>query len=161
MNQGEKEQDYEGSIVVKNRDIPVLANLKYIMVEIQYIEERRLWEYTRVTNITQHLSGMPHGSGNGQKTEDAIIRMMDIEQEHAQKCQEYVSQIKAAKRIINSIQTQSMRTFVNMRYVMGISDVEIRRQIGMSKRGFYRARDAVETAPSMADVRWPEKYILQ
>ena len=48
-----------------------------------------------------------------------------------------------------------------MRYVMQISDAEIRRELNMSRRGFERAKKCVETAPSMAAVKWQERYIVR
>ena len=53
-----------------------------------------------------------------------------------------------------------MRTFVVMKYVMDVSDSEIRRELNMTKHGFYRARKCVEEASCMAAVKWQERYIL-
>lgn len=53
-----------------------------------------------------------------------------------------------------------MRTFVMMKYVMDVPDVKIRQELNMTWRGFDRARRAVEDAPSMAAVKWQERYIV-
>ena len=160
MEQERELDNYDTASPIRNRDIKTLTNVKYIMAEIQRIEERCEWQRARQNNITQHLSGMPHGSGGNKGLDDAFSVLWEVEKEHEEKCREYASQIRAAKRIMNSIPTQSMRTFVDMRYVMGVSDVDIRKELGMSKRGFYRAREAIEQARTMAEVRWPEKFIL-
>ena len=48
-------------VKVKNKDIPLLANIFNIMQDIRQIEERREWQAGRLYNITQHLTGMPGG----------------------------------------------------------------------------------------------------
>lgn len=54
-----------------------------------------------------------------------------------------------------------MRTFVLMRYAWDIPDTEIRAEMNLTRRGFDRARRAVETAEDMAHVKWVDRYILE
>ena len=52
-----------GPVKIRNRDIPLLADIFTIMQDIRQIEERREWQKGRMFNITQHLTGMPGGGG--------------------------------------------------------------------------------------------------
>ena len=50
-------------VVIRNRDIPVLADVLAIMQDVRMTEEQKAWQRDRLTNITPHLTGMPGGGG--------------------------------------------------------------------------------------------------
>jgi hypothetical protein len=147
-------------VQVQNKDIPLLSDVLCIMQDVRGIEMRREWQKDRMYNITQHLSGMPGGSGGPKGLDDSFSKLSELETEHEQRCKDYTRQLKRAERILNSIESQSMRTFVMMKYVMDTPDTEIRRELNMSRRGFERARKCIESAPNMSLVKWKERYIL-
>ena len=145
---------------IQNRDIPPLADVLSIMQEITRLEQLESWERDRMVHITQTLTGMPRG-GQARGLDDTMATLDEIAREHRGRCQDYAKQLRRAQRILNEIESQSMRAFVLMRYVMSLSDTEIRRELNMSRRGFERARKSVETAPCMASVKWQERYIVR
>lgn len=144
---------------IQNKDIPLLSDVLSIMQEITRLEQLESWERDRMVHITQNLTGMP-GGGTPRGLDDAVAALDEITREHKEQCRAYARQLRRAQRILNGIESQSMRTFVLLRYVMHISDAEIRRELNMSRRGLERARSCVESAPSMADVKWKERFIL-
>ena len=146
-------------VEIRNKDIPLLADIFCIMQDIKQLEQRREWQQDRMFNITQHLTGMP-GGGSPRGLDEAFALLSEIDDEHKQRCKEYTRQLRRAQKILNNIESRSMRTFVVMKYVMDVSDSEIRRELNMTKHGFYRARKCVEEAPCMAAVKWQERYIL-
>ena len=158
--QGLTAEKEHGPIVVCNRDIPLLSEILYIMQDISQIEKRRDWQRDRMTNITQYLSGMPGGGGLPKGLDDAFALLSEIDEEHEARCKEYVRQLKMAQKILNGIESRTMRTFVVMKYVMDVPDVKIRQELNMTWRGFDRARRAVEGATCMAAVKWHERYIV-
>lgn len=147
-------------IEVRNRDIPALSEVLYIMQDVCQIERRREWQHDRMTHITQRLTGMPGGGALPKGFDDALSLLSEIDDEHEKLCKAYVRQLRRAQRILNGIQSLTMRTFVLMKYVMDVPDAEIRNELNMTRRGFDRARRAVEDAPSMASVKWQERYII-
>lgn len=147
-------------VVIRNRDIPLLADVFYIMQEICQIEQRRDWQRDRMLNITQHLSGMPGGGGVPKGLDEAFTLLSELDEEHEQHCKEYVEQLRTAQAILNGIGSQSMRTFVIMKYVMNVSDSHIRHELNMTRTGFNRARRCIESAECMASVVWRERYVL-
>ena len=147
-------------VVIRNRDIPLLADVFYIMQEICQIERRRDWQRDRMLNITQHLSGMPGGGGVPKGLDEAFSLLSELDEEHEQRCKDYVRQLKAAQKILNSIECQSMRTFVVMKYVMNVPDSQIRQELNMTRTGFNRARRCIESAERMTAVVWRERYVL-
>ena len=148
------------SVKVRNRDIPLLSDMPCLMQEIRQIEQRREWQRDRMYNITQHITGMP-GSGNrGGGLDESFSLLSEIDAEHECKCREYVSQLRKVQRILYGIESRSMRTFVTLKYIKNLPDAEIRRELGMTRRGFDRARHCIESAPCMAAVKWQERYVL-
>ena len=159
QNRGLEECGVDG-IPVNNVDIPLLADVLCIMQDIYQIEQRREWQQDRMFNITQHLTGMPHGGGSPKGFDGAIALLSELDEEHEQRCKDYVRQLKKAQKILNNIESRSMRTFVMMKYIMNAPDVEIRKELNMTRRGFERARRCIESAPCMAAVKWRERYIV-
>lgn len=149
------------NVMVRNRDIPLLADIVRIMREIVCIEERREWQRERMLHITRHLTGMPPAKGMAKGFEDVMAMLSELDGEHEAKCREYVRMMKRAQRILNGIDSGTMRTFVLLRYVMDAADVDIQREMNMTRRGFERARRAVEDAQEMAAVKWTERYFVQ
>lgn len=147
-------------IEVCNRDIPLLSEILYIMQDVCQIEQRRDWQHDRMYNITQHLTGMPRGGGLPNGLDETFAMLSEIDEEHEARCKEYVRQLRRAEKILNSIESRTMRTFVVMKYIMDVPDVNIREELNMTRRGFDRALRAIEGAPSMAAVKWKERYIV-
>ena len=158
----------EAAAVVCNRDIPVLQDVLPVMQLVNRTEELRGWQRGRAEKITANLTGMPRGGdalGDLPKpvrpTEDGVVAALDeLDRKQAGECREYACRLRAAQRILNGIESLTMRAFVMMKYVMGLRDGEIRQQLNMTRRGFERARQSVEDAPDMASVKWRERYIV-
>lgn len=159
--QGSKQNGKQKPVVVRNRDIPLLADVVYIMQDICAIERHREWQKERMYNITQHLSGMPGQKGMANGLDAAFALLSEIEEEHEEKCKEYVRQLKQAQDILNGIESRSMRSFVTMKYIMDVPDVEIREELNMTKWSFNKAKQSIEQADCMASVVWHERFILR
>ena len=144
---------------VSNRDIPTLTEVLSIMQAVGEIEQRRGWQRDRMSHITQTISGMPVG-GSPKGLDAALAALDELDREQREECLLYVRQLRKAQAILNGIENLNMRTFVVMRYVMGCSDAEVRRELNLGRRGFERARRCVENARSMAAVKWQERFIL-
>ncbi len=153
----EKEQR---PIKVRNKDIPLLSEILYIMQDVCMVEQRRDWQHDRMTNITQHLTGMPGGGGLPKGYDDALAILSEIDEEHGRQCKEYARELRRAEKIMNGIESRTMRTFVLMKYVWNVPDEKIRQELNMTRRGFDRARRAIEDAQNMAAVKWQERFII-
>ena len=146
---------------VKNRDIPVLADVLSLMQEVRQIEQRRGWQHERMNRMTQSITGMPGGGGLPQGLDSAFAALDEIDREQGEKCREYARQLRRAQRILDGIVSQSMRSFVVMKYVMGCSNAEIMQELNMTRRGLERARRSIESAGCMAEVQWQERYVVE
>ena len=145
---------------VRNRDIPLLADVLSIMQLTVKTEERRTWQRDRMYSLSQHLSGMPGSGRLPTGLDEAFARLSELDEEHGRYVKEYARKMRKAQDILNGIQSASMRAFVLLKYVLDIPDTEIREELNMTKYGFEQARKCVEEAPNMESVVWREKYIL-
>lgn len=142
---------------MRNRDIPLMREILYIMQEICQIEKLQEWQRDRMLNVTQHLSFTPGGKGLPKGIEDAFAILSGLETEHEAKCAEYGRKLKEAEEILNGIENLEMRTFVLMKYVMDVPDTQIRRDLNMSEWAFNQAKKCIEEAGSMKEVVWRGK----
>lgn len=149
----------EAAAVVCNRDIPLLQEVLPVMQLVERTEELREWQRGRAVKITANLTGMPRG-GDALGLDGVLAALDELDRNQADECREYACRLRAAQRILNSIESLTMRAFVMMKYVMGVQDGEIRKELNMTRWGFERARQSVEDAPDMASVKWKERYIL-
>ena len=146
--------------VIRNRDIPLLADILCVMQEVALIEQRREWQRERMDNISAHLTGMPGGGSAPTGLDDAFAKLSEIDAEHEKQCREYAGKMKTAEKLLNGIPTEEMKTFVLMKYVFDLPDAEIREKLNMTRRSFEKAKQAVEDAPDMRSVRWQPKYAI-
>ena len=147
-------------VKINNRDIPVLRDVLAVMQSVNRTEQLREWQRARMVKITASLTGMP-GGGERKGLDDAVSLLDELGRDQIRECREYGQHLRRAQHVLNAIESRSMRAFVMMRYVIGVPDAEIRRELGMTRRGFDRAVRAVHDAPDMASVKWQERYILE
>lgn len=148
-------------VVIRNRDIPILADVLPTMQLVNQTEQQLDWQHDRMLSISQHISGMPGGGGLPKGLDDVFAMLEEAGEAHESQLRQYVHELRTAERILNGIESQTMRAFVVMKYVMDVPDAEIRRDLNMSEWGFNRTRKAVEDAENMACVLWRERYILE
>lgn len=146
-------------VKIRNRDIPPLREVLSVMQSIYQTEQLHEWQHERMVKITASLSGMPGGGGR-KGLDDALSVLDELGRDQIRECQEYARSLRRAQQILNGIENQDMRAFVLMKYVMSVSDAEIRRKLGMTRRSFDRAARAIQDAPDMASVEWQERYVL-
>lgn len=145
---------------IKNKDIPLLSRVFYVMQDVCSLENRREWQRERLFSSTQHISGMPRG-GSLPSGFDSIFAVIDgINEEHKEKLVAYTRELKMAEKIINSIPSRTMRTFVTMMYIDNIPAVVVQRELNMTRRGFDNARNAVEQSADMESVVWRERFFM-
>lgn len=155
------EQAAQKPRIIKNRDIPLLARVLYVMQDVCSLEKRREWQRERLFSITQNLTGMPNGKGMPSGFDAAFAAIDGINEEHQEQIAAYTRELKAAEKIINSIPSRTMRTFVIMLYVENMPAATVQRELNMTRRGFENARNAIEQAQDMASVVWRERYYVE
>lgn len=145
---------------VRNQDIPLLTQIFYILKEAESVERRGEWTYERLFNITRRMTGMPIGGGNAQGMDGTLAEVEELNRIYGDRLQECVKALKDAERILNGIESQTMRTFVQMYYIDDISKAEIMRELNMTEWKFNKARENIENAENMKKVVWKEKFCI-
>lgn len=157
---GENEAKKGNEQVIRNKDIQTLADILSLMQLVTTTEQQLDWQHERMLSLSQHLTGMPGGGVLPKGLDDALAALEEAGEAHKEKITQYMHELREAKKVLDGIESRTMLAFVVMKYVMGIADTEIRRELNMTEWGFARARKSVEEANSMAEVIWREKYIL-
>lgn len=145
---------------VRNQDIPLLTQIFYILKEAESVERRGEWTYERLYNITRRMTGMPIGGGNAPGMDGTLAEVEELNRIYGDRLQECVKALKDAERILNGIESQTMRTFVQMYYIDDISKAEIMRELNMTEWKFNKARENIENAENMKKVVWKEKFCI-
>lgn len=145
---------------VRNQDIPLLTQIFYILKEAESVERRGEWTYERLFNITRRMTGMPIGGGNAPGMDGTLAEVEELNRIYGDRLQECVKELKDAERILNGIESQTMRTFVQMYYIDDISKAEIMRELNMTEWKFNKARENIENAENMKKVVWKEKFCI-
>lgn len=156
-----KEQAAQKPRTIKNRDILLLSRVLCTMRDISSLERRRVWQRERLFSVTQNITGMPGGEGPAKGFDEIYAAIDGLNEEQQTKLLAYTRELGEAERIINGIQSRSMRTFVMMMYVDAIPPDKVREELNMTEWGFRKARDSVERAPDMQSVVWQERYVLE
>lgn len=150
-------------IRVKNRDIIALSGIHALMQECVSLEKRAQFSKDMMYSLTRRITGMPGAKGGTPKGfESAYANMDEIYMTSSEKLNEYYRELKRMEPIINAIPSEKMRAFVIMMYVDELPFETVKTELNMTRRGFERARTAVEEAENMREAarRWKEKFIF-
>lgn len=145
---------------VRNRDIPKLTAVLYTMQDVQTTERRRMWMQDRLFSVTQRITGMPGGHGEPTGYEANFAAICEMEERYDAELTGYMEQLKEAERVLNGIENQKARTFVEMKYLMGFGRKAILNELNLKRWQYERMSEAVEQAGSMGDVVWEERYLV-
>lgn len=151
----------EGTKTIRNRDIILLSQIRYMIQDVSMTEQKRQWMQDRLFAMSQHITGMPGGGSQPAGLEEPLAAIGELEEKYAKECREYLRDLNRAEQILNHIKSRSLRTFVMMRYVFGIGNNEIMKRLNVKRRRFEQACKAIEQAPDMEHVVWSERFALK
>jgi hypothetical protein len=146
--------------VVRNKDIPILAQVLSTMQLVCSLEGRCQWQRDRLYNITRWITGMPRSKSPPQGLDAAFAAIDDTNAAHGKQIAQYLHELKVAERIVNGIESRTMRAFVVLMYIEGLPPEQVREELNLTEWGFRRARESIEQAEDMKSVVWREKYII-
>lgn len=159
MGQNEKQGQRE-PIPIRNRDIPLLSRVLYVMQAVSSTEQKRMWLQDRLWNMTQRITGMPGGPGEPKGLEAPFAAIGETEERYEQECAEYMAELKRAEEILNAIPSDTMRVFVTMRYLLDMSRKEIMARLNLKRWRYEEMCMCIEQAEDMKSVVWKERYTI-
>lgn len=148
-------------ISIRNADIKILMDLVPIRQELKRLEEQCSFRRDTMFSISAHLSGMPKAKGTTHGIDDMLARLSETETRYRETMEDYLEAEKAAERVLNSIESVQMRSFVAMAYMQNKAKREIMDALMLTEHGYRKAREAIESAECMRDVVWREKYYCE
>ncbi|MBR6839386.1 MAG: DUF1492 domain-containing protein, partial [Oscillospiraceae bacterium] len=104
--------------------------------------------------MTQKITGMPGGHSGPSGLDARFAAISEIEEKYEAECGEYIRELKEAEAILNAIPSRTMRTFVTMKYVMGMSRKEIMSRLNMRRWQYDKLCESIEQAQDMVHVEW-------
>lgn len=143
---------------VRNGDIPAMSKVRYYMAQIESLEERTSWQRLRLKRTTQQFSTAPGGGGSKRGMDEGIAQIAELESKHEMLLKAYSRQVKKAEAALCHIESEQLRAMVRLLYMDGLPDSMVQGHLKMSRHTFEKARRAVEEAPSMAEVKWKDRY---
>lgn len=143
--------------IVRNRDIAILEQVKYVMQELYMAQERLDWQRAQMFKITSRYGGIGGGRGAPKGLETAVAALEECNERYLALCVRYRDELKAADAVLDGIHSRSMRAFVEMKYMYKKPNRDIMEALGMTDYAFRSAREAVERAVDMAHVKWTWK----
>ena len=141
----------------RNKDLELLEGIFDTLNETVSLEKRSEWTYDRLYSITRRMTGMPIGGGNAPGMDGTLAEVEELCQIYGDKLKQSLSLLKKAERVLNGIEHQRMRVFVQMFYIDNVPKAEIMREMNMSEYVFNKCRDRIEQAENMRKAVWPER----
>lgn len=107
-----------------------LSQLYYLNREIEE-QQRRLQELEEsATSCTAHITGMPHGSGVGDKIGKYAAEIADMRGLLDLNLKKCFYELNRLNRYISSVEDSQMRMILSLRYINGLSWRQIAWSIG-------------------------------
>lgn len=143
---------------VRNRDIPKLAEVLAVMQSVNMAEQNAMWQQDRMFGTSQRITGMPGGKGVPKGLDAAFAALELAQKRQHREINGYLAKLRAAEKIINGIESATMRAFVEMMYVHCLPPDEVRKELNMTQWEFRSARKSIEDAEDMRSVEWHERF---
>jgi hypothetical protein len=141
----------------KNRDAELMEGIFDLMNETVSVEKRSEWTYERMFSITRKMTGMPGGGGNAPGMDGMLAEVEELNGFYGEKLKRCLAMLRKAERVLNGIENQRMRTFVQMVYIDRAAKGKVMKDMEMSEYMFEKCVERIEVAESMRKVKWPER----
>lgn len=125
----------------RGRQILLSYRKLWRLVEVKRERLRALME--SATRITPQLSGdRVSGGGAGRRTEEIVVRRVDLERQLESSIMELEAMSARIERAVNAVPDLDQRTLLEMRYLSGASWPRIRAFLAIAEATSYRLQRA-------------------
>ena len=142
---------------VRNKDIPLLTQIFYIMQDIRSLQHRSEFNDEQLYSTTKRLTGMPGGGGLPHGFDSILVELEEVNREYGEKIAKYVKDLRKAEKILNGITDNRLYTFVRLVYVDQVAQAEAIRDMELTEYQFNKIRKNIEDAEDMQKAVWVEK----
>lgn len=114
-----------------------LNRMRYLIAYEQRLRFDRLKKLSQVTKITSTITGMPHGSGNGNKVQDGAIALAEVEDAYREVINELGTLRKELTVLIPSLDNPDDIGVMRLRYIDGWKLSDIPEAVNLSDRAMF------------------------
>lgn len=114
-----------------------LRSYRYLKSEAERLEEELAYWRSKAEKMTRELSGMPSGSGGGDKVPACVEKIWELERELNAKLSGMVEQRKEIERAIEAL-PDKQKQLLRYRYIDGMKWESIAGKIGNDSRHIRR-----------------------
>lgn len=114
-----------------------LRSYRYLKNEAERLEEELAEWRSKAEKMTRELSGMPSGSGGGDKVPACVEKIWELERKLSAKLSDMVEQRQAIERAIEAL-TDKQKQLMHYRYIDGMKWEKVAVEMNMEYRWVLR-----------------------
>lgn len=114
-----------------------LRSYRYLKNEVERLEEELAEWRSKAEKMTRELSGMPSGSGGGDKVPACVEKIWELERKLSAKLSDMVEQRQAIERAIESLPDKK-KQLMRYRYIDGMKWEKVAVEMNMEYRWVLR-----------------------
>lgn len=114
-----------------------LRSYRYLKNEVERLEEELAEWRSKAEKMTRELSGMPSGSGGGDKVPACVEKIWELERELIAKLSDAVEQRRAIERAIEAL-PDKQKQLMRYRYIDGMKWEKVAVEMNMEYRWVLR-----------------------
>lgn len=114
-----------------------LRSYRYLKNEVERLEEELAEWRSKAEKMTRELSGMPSGSGGGDKVPACVEKIWELERKLSAKLSDMVEQRQAIERAIESL-PDKQKQLMHYRYIDGMKWEKVAVEMNMEYRWVLR-----------------------
>lgn len=114
-----------------------LRSYRYLKSEVERLEEELAEWRSKAEKMTRELSGMPSGSGGGDKVPACVEKIWELERKLSAKLSDMVEQRQAIERAIEAL-PDKQKQLMHYRYIDGMKWEKVAVEMNMEYRWVLR-----------------------
>ena len=114
-----------------------LRSYRYLKSEVERLEEELAEWRSKAEKMTRELSGMPSGSGGGDKVPACVEKIWELERELNTKLSDMVEQRQAIERAIEAL-PDKQKQLMHYRYIDGMKWEKVAVEMNLEYRWVLR-----------------------
>ena len=114
-----------------------LNRMRFLIVYEQRLRFDRMKKLAKATKITTTITGMPRGSGTGNKIQDGAIELAEVEDAYREVISELMAMRTELEQLLPSLDNPDDIGIMRLRYIDGWRLQDIPDAVCLSERAIY------------------------
>lgn len=96
-----------------------LRSYRYLKSEVERLEEELAEWRSKAEKMTRELSGMPSGSGGGDKVPACVEKIWELERKLEEQLKEVIGRRNEIEKAISSVPNETFQLLLRLKYIDG------------------------------------------